>query len=259
MRAVIVALLGLLAVPAAAQDTDLELVLLADASGSIDEREYLLQREGYATAITDPEVLEAIANTAYGSIAVTYVEWAANQVVVAEWTRIANAEQAELFAARVLAPPRRAIGRNAIGSALLKGLELMEENDIEGWRRVIDFSGDSVNTYSGPPIAEARERVLAAGVTINALPILRPGDPGRAHGGLEARYAERIIGGPNAFVVTADTRASFAEAIKRKLILEISGQVPQSMVAEARRGAADPGRDGTAASTTPYASSDLTR
>jgi hypothetical protein len=110
----------------------------------------------------------------------------------------------------------------------------MEENDIDGWRRVIDFSGDSVNTYSGPPIAEARERVLAAGVTINALPILRPGDPGRAHGGLEARYAERIIGGPNAFVVTADTRAAFADAIKRKLILEISGQIPDSKVARAR-------------------------
>src|SRR6056297_2986829 len=94
------------------------------------------------------------------------------------------------------------------------------------WRRVIDFSGDSVNSYSGPPIAQARETVLAAGVTINALPILRPNDPGRAHGGLEALYAERIVGGPGAFVVTAENRASFAEAVKRKLILEISGQMP---------------------------------
>ncbi|MEE4118718.1 MAG: DUF1194 domain-containing protein [Paracoccaceae bacterium] len=234
MRALLFALVLALPGGALAQDTDLELVLLADASGSIDSREYDLQREGYATAIVDPEVLEAIANTAYGSIAVTYVEWAANQVVVAEWTRIADREDAELFAARVLAPPRRAIGRNAIGSALLEGLELMEENDIEGWRRVIDFSGDSVNSYSGPPIAAARERVLAAGVTINGLPILRPGDPGRAMGGLEALFAERIVGGPSSFVVTAESRASFAEAIKRKLILEISGEVPQRNVATAR-------------------------
>jgi hypothetical protein len=223
MRALILALALALPFCARAQDTDLELVLLADASGSIDGREYDLQREGYATAITDPEVLAAIANTAYGSIAVTYVEWAANQVVVAEWTRIADAEDAALFAARVLAPPRRAIGRNAIGAALLEGLRLMDDNDIVGWRRVIDFSGDSVNNYSGPSIAAAREEVLAAGVTINGLPILRPGDPGRAMGGLEALFAERIVGGPNAFVVTAETRASFAEAIKRKLILEISG------------------------------------
>lgn len=224
-----------LALQAAAQDTDLELVLLADASGSIDASEIAFQREGYAAAITDPDVLAAIANTAYGSIAVTYVEWAANQAVVAPWTRIAGPEQAERFAAELLSKPRQAQGRNAIGSALLAGLELMETNDITGWRRVIDFSGDSVNNYSGPSIAEARAEVLAAGVTINALPILRPGDPGRAHGGLEAAYESQIIGGFGAFMVTAESRASFAEAVKRKLILEISGQMPPARLAEAPR------------------------
>ncbi|SIS96691.1 Protein of unknown function [Roseivivax lentus] len=222
MRHVLTAL-ALLATPLAAQDTDLELVLLADASGSIDAAEIAFQREGYAQAITDPEVLAAIADTAYGSIAVTYVEWAANQAVVAPWTRIATLEHAERFAADLLSKPRQAYGRNAIGSALLAGLELMETNDIDGWRRVIDFSGDSVNNYAGPSIADARAQVLAAGVTINALPILRPDDPGRAHGGLEAAYEAQIIGGMGAFVVTAESRASFAEAVKRKLILEISG------------------------------------
>lgn len=206
-----------------AQDTDLELVLLADASGSIDQREILFQRQGYAEAITDPEVLAAIANTAYGSIAVTYVEWAANQAVVADWTLIDGPESARVFADELISKPRQAYGRNAIGAALVEALRLMDTNDFDGWRRVIDFSGDSVNSYSGPPIAEARAQVLAAGVTINALPILRPNDPGRAHGGLEALYAERIIGGPGAFVVTAESRASFADAVKRKLILEISG------------------------------------
>ena len=91
---------------------------------------------------------------------------------------------------------------------------------------MIDFSGDSANNHSGPGIAEARAQVLAAGVTINALPILRPGDPGRAQGGLEALYEQRIIGGMGAFVVTAESRASFAEAVKRKLVLEISGALP---------------------------------
>lgn len=211
-----------LASVAAAQDTDLELVLLADASGSIDDREIALQRQGYALALTDPDVLAAIANTAYGSIAVTYVEWAANTAVVVPWMRIANETQADAFATALLNGPRRAFGRNAIGAALLEGLDQIERNDIDGWRKVIDFSGDSANNYSGPSIETARQQVLAAGVTINALPILRPGDPGRAMGGLEAIYEERIIGGRGAFVVTADTRASFAEAIKRKLVLEIS-------------------------------------
>ncbi|SHG86160.1 DUF1194 domain-containing protein [Marivita hallyeonensis] len=223
----------LMITPAWAQDTDLELVLLADASGSIDQREIDFQRQGYAAAITDPEVLSAIANTAYGSIAVTYVEWAANQAVVADWTRIDGPESAAAFALELLEKPRQAYGRNAIGAALLEGLRLMETNAFDGWRRVIDFSGDSVRNYSGPSIAEARATVVAAGVTINALPILRPDDPGRAQGGLEAQYEAQIIGGLGAFVVTAEDRASFAEAVKRKLILEISGQMPEKTVASA--------------------------
>ncbi|WP_370311344.1 DUF1194 domain-containing protein [Sagittula sp.] len=211
---------------AQAQDTDLELVLLADASGSIDSREIAFQRQGYAQAITDPEVLAAIGGTAYGSIAVTYVEWAANTAVVADWMLIDGPETAQAFADELTGKPRQAYGRNAIGAALLDALRLMDTNAHEGWRRVIDFSGDSANNWSGPSIEEARDTVLAAGVTINALPILRPDDPGRAQGGLEALYEERIIGGPGAFVVTAESRDSFAEAVKRKLILEISGTVP---------------------------------
>lgn len=226
-----------LAAPAFAQDTDLELVLLADASGSIDQREIDFQRQGYAQAITDPEVLAAIANTAYGSIAVTYVEWATNQAVVADWTLIDGPDSATLFAAELLNKPRQAYGRNAIGAALLEGLRLMDTNDFDGWRRVIDFSGDSVRSYSGPSIAEARDTVVAAGVTINALPILRPDDPGRAQGGLEAQYEAQIIGGLGAFVVTAEDRGSFAEAVKRKLVLEISGQMPTQDVAGARNDA----------------------
>jgi hypothetical protein len=230
MRTLLLAL-ALLATEAAAQDTDLELVLLADASGSISNAELAFQRQSYAEAITDPRVLDAIANTAYGSIAVTYVEWATTQGVVVPWTRIATIDQSQAFADALSGPPRGATGRNAIGSALLFGRDLIEGNDIDGWRKVIDFSGDSVNNYTGPSIAEARAQVLAAGVTINALPILRPGDPGRAHGGLEAAYARQIIGGMGAFVVTADSRAAFAEAVKRKLILEISGTMPDAQIA----------------------------
>lgn len=236
MRLVLPAFVALLgaADPGAAQDTDLELVLLADASGSITQQELLFQREGYAQAITDPEVLAVITGTAYGHIAVTYVEWAANQAQVVDWTLIDGPEAAQGFADTLLAQPRQAYGRNAIGAALLEGLRLMDQNDIEGWRRVIDFSGDSAGNWSGPGIEESRDQVVAQGVTINALPILRPDDPGRAQGGLEAVYERRIIGGVGAFVVTAESRDSFAEAVKRKLILEISGTLPRH-VAQARQ------------------------
>jgi hypothetical protein len=228
MRMFVLALMIALApLCAAAHDTDLELVLLVDASGSIDREELLLQRRGYATALTDPDVITAIRNTAYGSIAVVYVEWAANQAVVVDWTRIDGAETAAIFAAQLDNPVRRALGRNAIGSALLRGKQLIEENDIDGWRRVIDFSGDSINNWSGPSIADARAEVLAAGITINALPLVLNDDMGRA-ATLEQTYRDQIIGGPNAFTVPTATRADFVAAIKRKLILEISGLTPET-------------------------------
>ncbi len=87
------------------------------------------------------------------------------------------------------------------------------------------MAADSTGNFNGPLIAEGRAVALAAGITINGLPLLcrdcAPGTgvPGT---GLEAEFTDKIIGGPGAFVVTADTPAAFADAIRRKLILEIS-------------------------------------
>ena len=227
MRHLILAFI-LTAAPAAAQtiETDLELVLLADASGSIDADELLFQRQSYAAAITDPAVVSAIENTLYGSIAVTYVEWATNQATVVDWTIIADRESAEHFANALIGPPRQAGGRNAIGSALLYGMAQIEGNDIRGLRRVIDFSGDSMGNSFGPPITVARDQVVAAGITINALPILRDG---RFMGfNLPDAYEQNIIGGPNAFVMPARSGPEFTDAVRRKLILEIAGTTPQT-------------------------------
>jgi hypothetical protein len=212
------------ATPLCAQEVDLELVLLADASGSITQAEIDFQRQGYAAAITHPDVLAAIRSNLTGTIAVTYVEWAANQVVVVDWTVIDGEATAEAFAQALLGPPRLATGRNAIGDALLEGARLIEENRITGLRKVIDFSGDSLGNFSGVGIPEARAEVLAAGITINGLPILDegPGDP------LAEIYRDQLIGGPGAFVIATNRTDGFVEAVRRKLILEIAGDIPEA-------------------------------
>lgn len=232
---ILVALLAGLS--ARAQDVDLELVLLADATGSIDEDEILFQRQGYADAISDPGVLAVIAGTAYGKIAVTYVEWAAanSQAVVVPWTIIDGPGAAQEFADQLMRPPRLAFGRNAIGAALLKGKDLIETNGIDGWRKVIDFSGDSANNYAGPSIASARAAVLAAGITINGLPILCRGCSGPSSANLAERYRTEIIGGIGAFVVEAETLETFAESVRKKLILEISDRRPTGGTDEVAR------------------------
>ncbi|MEL6766550.1 MAG: DUF1194 domain-containing protein [Pseudomonadota bacterium] len=212
--------------PAFAGPVDLELVLLADATGSIDDREIAFQRQGYAQAITDARVLDAIRYTGRGRIAVTYVEWAdaGSQDVIVPWTIIEGEEGARAFAEALMIPPRRAWGRNAIGAALLAGKRLIEENGIEATRRVIDFSADSANNWSGPPIAPARQQVLDAGITVNGLAVLCRDCSGRpVDYDLERAFENQIVGGPGAFVITADSAETFADAVRRKLILEIAG------------------------------------
>jgi hypothetical protein len=214
---------------AAAERVDLELVLLADASGSIDDAEIHFQRQGYAAAITHPEVLAAIAQGYDQRIAVTYVEWGAvhSQEVVVPWTIIDGPDSAATFAQALLAEPRSAFGRNAIGNAIAAGQALIESNDIAGTRRVIDLSADSANNWGGISTAEARQSALAADIVINGLAILCRHCSGRPNAyDLEAAFAETIIGGPASFVIRADGDDRFAEAVRKKLILEIAGTRP---------------------------------
>lgn len=215
--------------PGAAQsqtEVALELVLLADASGSIDNAEIQFQRQGYAEAITDPEVIGAITSTPHGRIAVTYVEWgqADSQHVVVDWTVVDGPDSAAAFAEALMIPRRAAFGRNAIGAALLFGRDLILNNDIEGFRKVIDISADSANNWNGPGIAFGRNEAVAAGIVVNGLAVLCRHCSGRpVTYDLEQRFQERIIGGPGAFVITADGPDTFADAVRRKLVLEIAG------------------------------------
>ncbi|MGF1608242.1 MAG: DUF1194 domain-containing protein [Kiloniellales bacterium] len=220
----------------AAEEVDLELVLLADASRSIDDGEFQLQRQGYAAAITHPDVLAAIAGGYLQRIAVTYVEWGQvdSQEVVVPWTVIDGPDSAAGFAKQLMAEPRLAHGPNAIGNALAAAQALIESNEIESTRQVIDFSGDSAYSWGGIPIHEARAMALAAGSVINGLAILCYECDGRPVGyDLEAAFASLIIGGPGSFVVTADGNQSFAEAVRRKMLLEIAGEPAGAELARA--------------------------
>jgi hypothetical protein len=220
---------------AAAEPVDLELVLLADASGSIDNNEIRFQRQGYAEALAHEDVLDAIADGLHQRIAVTYVEWAgpASQHVVVPWTVIAGRSDAEGFGTKLMEAPRKARGRNAIGSALTAAELLITGNTYEGLRKVIDLSADSVNSWDPIPIDVARKSALDQGITINGLAVLCRLCSGRPVSyDLEQAFADTIIGGERSFVVTADEPGQFQIAVRRKLILEIANK--PSVTAAAR-------------------------
>ncbi len=229
--ATLIIIASAIANPAAAGErVDLELVLLADASRSIDDGELRFQRQGYAAAITHPDVLATISHGYLRRIAVTYVEWAdeTSQEVVVPWTVIDGPKSAAAFAKELLEVPRLAFGPNAIGPALATAHALIVGDDVVGTRRVIDFSGDSAWEGGGISVFEARAAALAAGIVINGLAILcRDCASGRpVYYDLEEAFASFIIGGPGSFVITADSTTSFAKAVRRKLILEIAEHRP---------------------------------
>jgi len=228
--ALVASLIGLPALPATAEDlpVDLELVLAVDISGSVDEVEARLQREGYIAALRHPHVVEAIEGGMFGRIAVAYVEWAGDhyQRTMLDWTVIEDQESASAFADALLETPLATAHWTSLSAAIDHAVPMFEGNGFKGFRRVIDISGDGHNNR-GRPVEWARDDAVAAGITINGLPIVndRPNPwGGRPPAGLDLYFEERVIGGPGAFMIVAEDYSAFASAIFSKLLLEIAGE-----------------------------------
>jgi len=201
---------------------DLQLVLAVDASGSVDQRRFELQMQGYVAAFRDPRVLQAIQSGATQAIAVTMVQWTgpALQIQVLPWTLINDATTAQAFAAAIAATPRRLFsGGTSISGVIDYAVPLMLESPFKGTRRVIDISGDGSNNR-GRPAASARDAAVHAGIVINGLPILA------LEPGLDHYFLDHVIGGPGAFVITAESYETFADAILKKLIREMAANEP---------------------------------
>ena len=100
--------LMLLGACGAQAQVDLQLVLAVDASGSVNQTRFDLQKRGYAAAFRHPQVLRAIRSGATQSIAVTMVQWTGPElrVQVIPWTRIGDQASAEAFADLIERSPR---------------------------------------------------------------------------------------------------------------------------------------------------------
>ncbi len=234
-----IVLLGLsLIPPLAAQEpasggvkVDVELILMADGSGSVDDQEFTLQRGGYAKALRHPSVFEAIRGGFLGQVALSYVEWSGPylQVPIVPWTLIRNQQDLEQFAFLLETKPRELYGGGtAPGNAILYGAESLLTNEFSGRRRVIDISGDGPDR-NGIPSAFGRDQAVAQGITINGLPILLD------FPGLDVFFRENVIGGRGAFVIAATSFEDFYDAVRKKLILEIASDPREAAPQTAER------------------------
>jgi len=218
---------------------DLELVLAADVSGSMDYVELTLQRQGYLKALTNPRVVKAIRSGEHRRIAIAFVEWAGPhwQHLVADWTLIHDMSSARAFAAKIGESPLDNESRTSISAVIDFIAPMFAANGFKGKRRVIDISGDGPNNR-GRPVIAARDEALLLGLTINGLPIINKrenpwGGPPPAD--LDLYYQDFVIGGPGAFMIPVTGMKNFAQAILAKLIREIAdNETPESKTNAAR-------------------------
>ena len=233
LLALAMAVLAPTGVALAAEQADLLLVLSSDVSRSVDHPKFLLQREGYAAAISDPQVLDAIKSGPHQQIAICFVEWSGfgAQKLVIDWTKIDGPAPARKFGDQLLELPRSFADRTSISGGIEFAVAQLERAPFEAARRTIDVSGDGTNN-AGRDVRLARDETVAKGIVINGLVILsnRPVPWNAEHtsppGGLEKYYRDNVIGGPGAFVLVAENFQSFGRAIIRKLIAEIASLRP---------------------------------
>src|ERR1700693_1952863 len=213
----------------AAEEVDLLLVLSSDVSRSIDAPKFKLQRDGYAAAIVNPRVIQAIRSGALGKIGVSFVEWSGvgAQKIVIDWTIIHDEASAKDFSAQVIEAPRAFADRTSISGGIDFAVAQLARSPYDAARRAIDISGDG-NNNSGRDVTVARDEALAKGVTINGLVILTEQAPSfdadhtNPPGGLENYYQNNVVGGPGAFVMVAENSSSCGRATLSKLVAEIA-------------------------------------
>jgi hypothetical protein len=198
----------------------LALVLAIDVSASVTADSYVLQRNGIARAFESPLLVDAM-SAVPGGIEVLVLEWSDPDriKVTVEWQRVGDRRGAAVFAAAVRGTKRSSNGLTAIGPALLAAAAAFDSLPEPAGRRIIDISGDGMANFGLPPTV-ARDRIVAAGISINGLAILTE------ESWLEGYYRSNVIGGPGAFVVVAQDLGGFADAMLRKLVQEVAGTLP---------------------------------
>lgn len=207
---------------------DVNLVLAVDASGSVSEDRFELQKQGYAAAFRNPKVLAAIRQGNYQAVSVSMVQWTGPtlHVIAVPWMTVRDQRSALALSGAIEAAPRRIFGGGtSLSGAIDYGVLMLTAAPNRAQRQVIDISGDGSNNIGRLP-TQARDEAVKLGIRINGLPILT------VEPDLEAYYRQNVIGGPGAFVIPARSYDEFAAAILRKLIAEISQIPPRTKLAQ---------------------------
>ena len=196
---------------------ELAMVLAVDGSASVTYDEFGLIAGGMAAALRDRTVAAGL--TGNSVLALLLWSGAGQQDIITGWTPIATAADLAAFADGVDNMPRTVrAGSTAIGEALLASLTLLAHVPAVPRRNIVNVIGDG-RSNDGTAPGPVRDRMAAAGITINGLCILHE-EPD-----LLTSYTNEVIGGPGAFAVTCREYKDFTEAMRQKLTREVKGPI----------------------------------
>ena len=222
-----------------------ELVLSVDVSSSIDINEFNLQRQSYANAFRDPDVIDLITVSPNG-VAVTFQYFASTTFASLGWFHLQDGNDANAFANAIESAADPGGGATNIAQAITSATSLLLNNDFIGERLIIDLSGDGRQntnlagtsncglysvwgrTYQNDfaaaclnTIVGARNAAIAQGITINGLPIRTD------IADLDSYYRTYVAGGEDSFVQPASNFSDFDQALKTKLLRELEQPEPE--------------------------------
>ena len=204
------------------EPVDLALILAFDCSASVTFEEFGLMAGGCAAALRAPEVLSGLTAGPNRASLCALLLWSGHNAheISIEWTRIANQDDLLRFAGDVDNTPRLILpGATAIGEALLACEQMLAALPAPAQRLVIDVVGDGRSNEGADPVP-VRDRLAAAGVTINGLCVLHE-EPD-----LLDSYRAQVIAGPDAFALQCQDYDGFAAAMQQKLQQEIAAVTP---------------------------------
>ncbi|MFN0126329.1 MAG: DUF1194 domain-containing protein [Verrucomicrobiales bacterium] len=223
-------LVALIPTRASAVNVSLELALVVDESGSINNTEWELQRDGYVNAFKNPAIQTAIIDS--GGIAVTYIQFDADTNQGIGWTLLNDVASINLFADAIDGLARFGDRGTGVAGAIrfaasLFGTEVgLTDNGFTSTRQIIDVSGDGRENQSGNQnnviTDQVTDAAIAAGIDrVNGIVISPNGEAG-----LLTFYQTQVQDGPDSFTLVADDFDDFEDAIDKKIFAEVTNQPP---------------------------------
>jgi uncharacterized protein DUF1194 len=216
--------------PPVAAQADVALVMAVDVSSSVNDKRFQLQREGIAEGLQSRAVLDAVAAGPRQTIELAIVEWSEEQQLLVDWTIIRGPADLDAVVHTLRTKMRPRVGwKTNTGGGIANAIALFDSAPLRADRKVIDVSGDGEQNYGHISAARARDAALAKDITINGLPITSGDEPD-----VDRWYKTNVVGGEGAFMIVANGHENFADAMRKKLALEVAGLTPTVRLAGVR-------------------------